>query len=114
MDEIMNLGQYLVQQLLEAENQPTIALFPGAFKPPHKGHFAVVKKLLEKADQVVVLISPKTREGVTVDESLAIWELYKTLLDGNVEVRVASGSPVQEAYRVAKDNPDTKFILACR
>jgi cytidyltransferase-like protein len=108
----MNLGQYLVQQLLEAESQPTIALFPGAFKPPHKGHFAVVKKLLEKADQVVVLISPKTREGVTVDESLAIWELYKTLLDGNVEVRVASGSPIQEAYRVAKDNPDTKFILA--
>jgi len=108
----MNLGQYLVQQLLEAENQPTIALFPGAFKPPHKGHFAVVKKLLEKADQVVVLISPKTREGVTVDESLAIWELYKTFLDGSVEVRVAAGSPVQEAYRVAKDNPDTKFILA--
>ena len=108
----MNLGQYLVQQLLEAENQPTIALFPGAFKPPHKGHFAVVKKLLEKADQVVVLISPKTREGVTVDESLAIWELYKTFLDGSVEVRVATGSPVAEAYRVAKDNPDTKFILA--
>jgi cytidyltransferase-like protein len=79
----MNLGQYLVQQLLEAEDQATIALFPGAFKPPHKGHFAVVKKLLEKADQVVVLISPKTREGVTVDESLAIWELYKTLLDGS-------------------------------
>jgi cytidyltransferase-like protein len=108
----MNLGQYLVQQLLEAESQPTIALFPGAFKPPHKGHFAVVKKLLEKADQVVVLISPKTREGATVDESLAIWELYKTLVDGSVEVRVAAGSPVQEAYRVAKDNPDTKFILA--
>jgi cytidyltransferase-like protein len=108
----MNLGQYLVQQLLEAENQPTIALFPGAFKPPHKGHFAVVKKLLEKADQVVILISPKTREGVTVDESLAVWKLYKTLLDGSVEVRVASGTPVQEAYRVARDNPDTKFILA--
>jgi cytidyltransferase-like protein len=108
----MNLGQYLVQQLLEAEDQATIALFPGAFKPPHKGHFAVVKKLLEKADQVVVLISPKTREGVTVDESLAIWELYKTFLDGSVEVRVATGSPVAEAYRVAKDNPDTKFILA--
>ena len=108
----MNLGQYLVQQLLEAEDQATIALFPGAFKPPHKGHFAVVKKLLEKADQVVILISPKTREGVTVDESLAIWELYKTFLDGSVEVRVATGSPVAEAYRVAKDNPDTKFILA--
>jgi cytidyltransferase-like protein len=108
----MNLGQYIAQQLLEAEDQATIALFPGAFKPPHKGHFAAVKKLLEQADQVVVLISPKTREGVTADESVAIWELYKTLLDGSVEIRVAAESPVKEAYRVAESNPDTKFILA--
>ena len=108
----MNLGQYIAQQLLEAEDQATIALFPGAFKPPHKGHFAAVKKLLEQADQVVILISPKTREGVTADESIAIWELYKTLLDGSVEIRVAAESPVKEAYRVAESNPDTKFILA--
>jgi cytidyltransferase-like protein len=112
MDEIMNLGQYIAQQLLEAEDKPTIALFPGAFKPPHKGHFAAVKKLLEQADQVVILISPKTREGVTADESVAIWELYKTLLDGSVEIRVAGESPVKEAYRVAESNPDTNFILA--
>ena len=108
----MNLGQYIAQQLLEAGDKPTIALFPGAFKPPHKGHFAAVKKLLEQADQVVILISPKTREGVTADESIAIWELYKTLLDGSVEIRVAGESPVKEAYRVAESNPDTNFILA--
>jgi cytidyltransferase-like protein len=108
----MNLGQYIAQQLLEADGKPTIALFPGAFKPPHKGHFAAVKKLLEQADQVVILISPKTREGVTADESVAIWELYKTLLDGSVEIRVAGESPVKEAYRVAESNPDTNFILA--
>jgi hypothetical protein len=107
----MNLGKYIAQQLLEAE-QTTIALFPGAFKPPHKGHFAAVKKLLERADQVVVLISPKTREGVTADESVAIWELYKTLLDGSVEIRVTGESPVKEAYKVAESNPDTNFILA--
>ena len=108
----MNLGQYIAQQLLEAGDKETIALFPGAFKPPHKGHFAAVKKLLEQADQVVILISPKTREGVTADESVAIWELYKTLLDGSVEIRVAGESPVKEAYRVAESNPDTNFILA--
>ena len=108
----MNLGQYLVQQLLEAEDQPTIALFPGAFKPPHKGHFAVVKKLLENADEVVVLISPKTREGITADESVAVWELYKTLLDGSVEIKIAAENPVRETYDVIKNNPDTKFIVA--
>ena len=33
----MNLGEYLVNLLLEEDNK-TIAIFPGAFKPPHIGH----------------------------------------------------------------------------
>ncbi len=56
----MNLGEYLANIILEANDQPeqTIALFPGNFKPPYKDHFEVVEKLLKTADQVVVLVSP--------------------------------------------------------
>ena len=104
----MNLGQYIAKILLEQDKQ-TIAIFPGAFKPPHKGHFEVVKKLLQNADQVVVLISPKTREGITADESVAAWEIYKTLLDGPVEIRVAAENPVRETYNLVKENPDTNY-----
>jgi len=109
----MNLGQYLANILLEGEDQPTIALFPGAFKPPHKGHVDVVEKLLKAADQVVVLVSPKTREGVTADESLAVWDLYKNKFNGSVEVKIsADSSPVKEVYNVVEENPDTNFIVA--
>ena len=108
----MNLGQYIAQQLLEAEDKQTIALFPGAFKPPHKGHFDVVQKLLKAADQVVVLVSPKMRDGVSADESIAVWNLYKTKFSGPVEIRVAAESPVSETYDVVKNNPDTDFIVA--
>lgn len=107
----MNLGKYIAEALLEQDKQ-TIALFPGAFKPPHKGHFEVVKQLLDKADQVVVLVSPKTRDGVDADESVAVWNLYETILNGPVEVRLTEGSPIREVYNVVKDNPDTNFILA--
>jgi len=107
----MNLGQYIAEILLE-QDKKTIAIFPGAFKPPHKGHFEVVKQLLNKADEVVVLVSPKTREGVDADESVKVWELYKTILDGTVEIRLSEGSPIREAYNVVKNNPDTNFILA--
>ena len=106
-----NLGRYLASILLE-EERPTIALFPGAFKPPHKGHFDVVKQLLQRADQVVILISPKTREGVTADESVAVWNLYKTKLDGSVEIKISEMSPVKETYDVVTDNPGTNFIVA--
>jgi cytidyltransferase-like protein len=107
----MNLGQQIAKALLE-QDKPTIALFPGAFKPPHKGHLEVVKQLLDKADQVVVLISPKTRDGVTADESAQIWDLYKTIINGDVEIKISEESPIREVYNVIKDNPDTNFILA--
>jgi cytidyltransferase-like protein len=111
MDEIMNLGKYIAEALLETDKS-TIALFPGAFKPPHKGHLEVVEQLLQKADQVVILVSPKTRDGVTADESVEIWDLYKTILDGSVEIKISEESPIKEVYNVVKDNPDTNFILA--
>jgi cytidyltransferase-like protein len=107
----MNLGKYIAETLLETD-KATIALFPGAFKPPHKGHLEVVEQLLQKADQVVILVSPKTRDGVTADESVEIWDLYKTILDGSVEIKISEESPIREVYNVVKDNPDTNFILA--
>jgi cytidyltransferase-like protein len=108
----MNLGEQLAKILLEQDKQ-TIALFPGAFKPPHKGHVDVVKKLLDKADQVVILVSPKMRDGVSAEESVAVWNLYKKLFGGPVEIRIASSaSPVGEVYDVVKDNLDTDFIVA--
>jgi len=109
-----NLGRYLVSMLLEheEETQPTIAIFPGAFKPPHKGHFDVVEQLLKVSDQVVILISPKTRDGITADESMAVWNLYKAKLDGSVEVRVSAITPIKETYDVVADNPDTEFRVA--
>jgi len=106
-----NLGKYLVSLLLE-QDQPTIALYPGKFKPPHKGHFEVVKKLLQNADQVVVLISPKTHEGITADESAAIWELYKQKLDGNVEVRISTVTPVADVYDFIENNPELTVYAA--
>jgi len=108
-----NLGRYLVSLLLE-QDQPTIALFPGKFKPPHKGHFSVVKQLLNKADQVVVLISPKIHDGISPDESVAAWELYKDqLVDGNkVELRVSAVTPVRDVYDFVENNPELTVYAA--
>jgi len=108
----MNLGQYLANIILEAEDQSTIALFPGDFKPPYKAHFEAVEKLLKTAEQVVVLISPKIKDGITADESVAIWNLYKSKFNGSVEVKIAAADPFEEVYSVLKDNPDASFIVA--
>ena len=107
----MKLGEYLVNLLLEEDNK-TIAIFPGAFKPPHIGHYKVVKQLSTLADEVIVLISPNSRDGVSAEESFAVWQLYAPFLDSNVSFKIAAESPVSEAYDVIKNNPDQKFIVA--
>ena len=50
-----------------------IALYGGKFKPPHKGHLEAVKSLMNKADEIVIIISPKEHEGITAQQSLNIW-----------------------------------------
>ena len=91
-----------------------IAIYPGAFKPPHKGHFQVVKKLVDRDDisEVVVAVSPKDRGGVSLEQSLKVWELYTNLLGPKVKVISTEGSPVYYTLNTIKNNPDQDFVVA--
>jgi len=84
----------------------TIALVPGAFKPPHNGHLAMVEKYASEADEVVVLISAPLKSGrelpngreITAADSKRIWELMTGHLP-NVRVRVSDhASPITATY----------------
>jgi FAD synthase len=46
----------------------SVAIFPGSFKPPHIGHFDIVKKLLKRkgVGRVVIVISKKPRPLINV------------------------------------------------
>jgi len=62
----------------------TIALIPGAFKPPHKEHLAMVQHYSKIANKVFVFVSPlsrgekkKDQAAVGVDNAIALWNLYK-------------------------------------
>ena len=114
-----------------------IALYPGAFKPPHRGHFEVVERLLkgnhggqiydkdssqdagtkalsgesskaEKIDKVIVFLGGGERNGITKGESKAIWEIYAKYL-GNVEIVDGQKNPMMEAKEYAKAHPDENF-----
>ena len=114
-----------------------IALYPGAFKPPHRGHFEVVQGLLkgnhggqiytkdtgpeagakalagepgkvEKIDKVVIFLGGGERNGITKGESKAIWEIYAKYL-GNVEIVDGQKNPMMEAKEYAKARPEEKF-----
>jgi len=90
-----------------------IAIYPGAFKPPHKGHFQVVKLLVDRDDisEVVIAVSSKERGGVSAEQSLKIWELYINLLGSKVKVYPTPGSPVAYTLTTIKNNPDQEFVV---
>ena len=80
--------------ILEEEQSETIALMPGAFKPPHRDHLRRINAAAENSDKAIILISPldRVKEGetpISAKQSLAIWQLYK---DKEVPAAVGSGS----------------------
>jgi len=100
---------------MESAIQRKIAVFPGAFKPPHRGHMDVVEHFASVADQVVILISPlarKTPAGKSIDKSISerIWQIYIDAKGIGNKVSIGSSpynSPVQASFEVLKGNvPD--------
>tara|TARA_A100001391_G_scaffold85824_1_gene56172 strand:- start:1579 stop:4674 length:3096 start_codon:yes stop_codon:yes gene_type:complete len=98
----------------------TVAVVPGAFKPPHRGHLDMVKHYADLADKVIVMVSPKARQcasgrDVTQDESIAIWKIYLDSVGlGNVEVIPSPHpSPVRSAYEYVGEDaiPGENVIL---
>ena len=115
-----------------------IALYPGAFKPPHKGHFNVVQNLLSgnfkgieyglsdfeekgddlikgkqdelsKVEKVIIFIGGGERNGIDEKQAKAIWDIYLKYLPGDVDVMVGEKNPMLAAKNFAKANPDQTF-----
>jgi hypothetical protein len=105
------LVQRLTSGLIYEEiTKESIALYPGKFKPPHKGHFEVAKQLLNKVDKVEILISGKEVEGITAEQSKAIWELYNKLLGGRLDIKVIQGSPVKYVLDTIEANQNNHYV----
>ena len=92
-----------------------ITIYVGSFKPPHKGHLSLVKKMLKMTNSkkigdnpgiIYIFISNKEREPcnkITSDISKDIWKEYIKLLPIKDRPRVKLilsklSSPIQTAY----------------
>ena len=73
---------------------PRIVLFPGSFKPPHRGHLSIVKRMLPENDEVRIFVSDPKKSVRTVGASkklsasdvISLWEQYVSGLNGTVMV----------------------------
>lgn len=111
-----SLVKFIITPLLEKEaTQPKVVLFPGAFKPPTKGHFDAVNNLASDPNtkELIVIISASPRENIDAEKSKKIWDIFSKYLPSNVTVITSpSSSPVKTAYDLIKNNPDTQYSIA--
>jgi hypothetical protein len=109
----------LIRPILEAEiGKQTIAVFPGAFKPPHASHLKAIQVIAPKVNKVYVYVSkqPRVKEGqvpVDASQAMAVWDLYKQkgLIPDNVEIKLAQNpTPVLDAYQEFEAHPENKYL----
>ena len=130
MNQLLGLFKYgrgnvpPMQKLDEEEGEVqinrTVAIVPGGFKPPHKGHLAMVMHYAARSDVVYIFISPLPRGAagdeaeVTFSQSKQIWNLYlETAGLSNVKVidrPSANNSPVQATYEFTENKKDEPFL----
>jgi len=119
VSDLVNSIDELMLELEDEDGDPvggrTIAIVPGAFKPPHLGHLSMVKQYAAEADEVVVLVSSplKASRGIggktiSARDSQQIWEML--LADqglSNVRVEISpKPSPITATYEyIDKDGP---------
>ncbi len=108
---------------MEAKKEITtphsIALFPGAFRPPHANHYETVEMLCARQDidEVVVIVTNRCRNlpgssmVLDVDIALKIWSIYlEGLPKARVELAVTSAVKHALGY-FERINPGTTLFF---
>lgn len=108
------LSKFLVESILNEAQDGVIVLLPGGFKPPHGGHLDLALKYnaLPQVSEVRILIGPKGRDGITREQSVAIWKL---LLGGKPTIKVesvAEDNPLLAAYKYVENAKPGTYALA--
>ena len=83
--------------VLDEESGETVLYLPGGFKPPHKGHFALVRDALEKnpGAKLVIMSGESHRDGVSLAQSKKVWDIYFNAIGkgDQIEVRELKNEP---------------------
>ena len=97
----------LIKPLLYEQDTKSVGIFGGSFKPPTKGHLEVAQTALQQypnLDEFYIVVGSGVRDGITQEESLRVWEIYKKFLPSNVKV-VEAKSPFTWMKNYITDNP---------
>lgn len=102
------------QTIVTTTGTKTVAVMPGSFKPPHKGHLLMAEHLSKVADDVLIFVSaprgskrllPFSGTEITYDKAIELWRLMLRGASGNIrliETTNPSPSPIMALAEIMK------------
>ena len=110
----------------QGETEPlTIALFPGSFKPPHKGHVLAASALAQEADVIYILVSAPQLSGralksggtITAEQAIQCWNAFidKSPLKNKAKIMIGPegvASPMMTAINFIQHPADPNNMFA--
>lgn len=77
INQIMGLYKYKLNE--NVEQRQKVGLFPGSFRPPHKGHLDLIKQALNDFGKITIIISQPekhARSTMPAEESKRLFDIY--------------------------------------
>ena len=122
MNQILGMPKF--QRYGEIQAMDTIAVFPGSFKPPHRGHLELLKQITQNADKALVIVSrplksqrtlPKSGKVIGAQEAVNLWRaiLEGSGIEDKTEVVIGNtASPLPQTinFVTLPPNPEDPFI----
>jgi len=102
----MNLGEQDEQEEEnEQEGRQYVILIPGGFKPPTGGHYHLIKEYDKNSNvrKVFVVTGTKEREGVTLQQSKEIFDVYGGFSDKIDFIMSEDPTPLTTCYELMKN-----------
>ena len=117
--DVNTLINELVPDQSISKNSKKVGVYAGSFKPPTKGHFAVVQKALRDnpdLDELNIFVGTGVRDGIDQSQSMLIWDIYKKYLPFKVNIMPVTKPPIKAVYDYAKENEDEQvsWIIGAR
>ena len=117
--DVNTLLKEIVPDQSISKKSKKVGIYAGSFKPPTKGHFAVVQKALRDnpdLDELNIFVGTGVRDGIDQSQSMLIWDIYKKYLPFKVNIMPVTKPPIKAVYDYAKDNQNEQvsWIIGAR